>query len=57
MNQIRCYNVEGDEVHVIENVPDTSLKSVLMDLNLDGYYTVFVINSFGQELLRLDKNT
>ncbi len=50
MNQIRCYNVEGDEVHVIENVPDTSLKSVLMDLNLDGYYTVFVINSFGQEL-------
>lgn len=50
MNQIRCLNEEGDEVHVIDNIPDTSLASVLADLRRDGYYVVLIVNSFTREL-------
>lgn len=50
-NQIRCLNLEGDEVHVIERVPDGSVESVLHDLPHDLYASITVITQDGNEIV------
>lgn len=47
MNTIICCNSEGDEVHVIQNVPDGSVESVVSDLKAD--YTTFVVFITGNQ--------
>lgn len=51
MNQIRCLNLDGDEVHVIERVPDGSVESVLHDLQHDLYASITVITQDGNEIV------
>lgn len=51
MNQIRCLNLDGDEVHVIERVPDGSVESVLNDLQHDLYASITVITQDGNEIV------
>ena len=41
MNTVICFNIEGDEVHVLHRVSDTSLQGVLDELKED--YVGFVV--------------
>ena len=41
MNTVICFNIEGDEVHVLHRVSDSSLQGVLDELKED--YVGFVV--------------
>lgn len=51
MNRIHCLNPEGDEVHVIERVPDGSVEAVICDLQEGLYTTITVVTEAGQEIV------